>query len=503
MSAKFEAVIGLEVHCQLSTRSKAFSPDSSSFGGAPNTHVDPISIGHPGTLPVFNERAVTYTVQMGLATHCTIAPRSVFERKHYFYPDLPKGYQISQYESPICTDGYIDLPIERKQASDRPDSAEVPVGRRIAINRIHMEEDAGKSIHTRDTTHTLLDYNRCGVPLIEIVSEPVLKSSREAYLYLRKMRQLVRYLGISDGNMEEGSLRCDANVSIRPAGSTDLETKTEIKNLNSFRNVERAIDSEIGRQIRLRQQGKPIEGETRLWDDADEKTRPMRSKEEAHDYRYFPDPDLPAVLVSKEMLRLISNQMPELPDVRLHRYVEDWNLPIKDGLVLTEEIGIANYFEQTVECASDRTDQTSHGVVAKEVANVMMTQVLRVLNETGTTVSEFSISPDRLAGLIELRLGDRVSSTGIRTIFDLMLEDKAEAEQIALDNNLIQVSDAAELIPVIESILADHPGPVSQYRSGKTGVIGFLIGQVMRTFPGAADPTLVRTLLTEHLGNED
>jgi aspartyl-tRNA(Asn)/glutamyl-tRNA(Gln) amidotransferase subunit B len=501
MNTEYEAVIGLEVHCQLGTSSKAFSPDSAAFGGDPNTHVDPVSLGHPGTLPVFNRKAIEYTVRMGLATHCKIAPRSVFARKHYFYPDLPKGYQISQFDEPICSDGYVVLPFDRASGNDS-EGNNVSGERRIEITRIHMEEDAGKSIHDQSAESSLLDFNRCGVPLMEIVTEPVLRSAREAYLYLRTMRQLVRYTGISDGNMEEGSLRCDANVSIRVRGSRDLGTKTEIKNLNSFRNVERAIEAEIARQIRLRSEGKEIVSETRLWDDQEERTRSMRSKEEAHDYRYFPDPDLPPVIVTDDLLNRVVASMPVLPEDRMVGYTVDWQLPVRDAIVLTEERDLADYFEATVVGTLGLTPAESPPRVAKAVANIMMSQVLRVLKEQGTTVSELSITPSRLSELVALRIRQDVSSTGARSLFDLMLTDDAGAETLAERHNYLQVSNEDDLIPVIERVISDYPGPVSQYRAGKSGVMGFLIGQVMRTFPGAADPTRVRTILEEKLHSQ-
>ncbi len=357
----YEPVIGLEVHCRLLTDSKAFSSDSARFGAGPNVHVDPVSLGHPGVLPVLNRRMVEYTLRMGLATHCRIAPRSVLARKHYFYPDLPKGYQISQYETPICAGGYVDILVrdskdredkeawkDRKEQGDKEDRGAAPARKRIGLTRIHMEEDAGRSIHDQDPYDTLLDYNRCGTPLIEIVSEPDLRSPREAYLYMRKIRQIVRYLGVSDGNMEEGSLRCDANVSIRPAGSKKLFERTEIKNMNSFRNVERAIDYEISRQIRVVRSGGKVVRQTLLWDAARQETRPMRSKEEAHDYRYFPDPDLPPVFVTEEDLARLRRDLPEMPDARRARFEEAWGLPAYDAAILTEERDLADYFEETV-----------------------------------------------------------------------------------------------------------------------------------------------------------
>ena len=489
--ATYEPVIGLEVHCRLLTDSKAFSSDSARFGAGPNVHVDPVSLGHPGTLPVLNRRMVDYTIRMGLATHCRIAPRSVLARKHYFYPDLPKGYQISQYETPICAGGHVDIVLQEKDAP--------PVTKRIGLTRIHMEEDAGRSIHDQDPYDTLLDYNRCGTPLIEIVSEPDLRSPREAYLYMRKIRQIVRYLGISDGNMEEGSLRCDANVSIRPLGSEKLCERTEIKNMNSFRNVERALDYEIARQIRLVKAGGEVVRQTLLWDADRQETRPMRSKEEAHDYRYFPDPDLAPVFVTDEQLGRIRTELPEMPEARSVRFREAWGLPAYDAAILTEERELADYFEDTVKALRvEGSGEEMHGP-AKSVSNMIMGDVLRVLKETATSIGELPIRPSRLAALVRLRLEDRISSTAAQEIFEAMLEREDAPEAIAEERDLIQVSDAGSLAPVVESVLDDHPQQVAAYLGGKEGLIGYFIGQAMRRFEGSPDPKLVRKLLVERL----
>ncbi len=481
----YEPVIGLEVHCQLKTASKAFSPDSAQFGGAPNRRVDAVSLGHPGTLPVLNAKVIEYAVRMGLATHCQVAERSVLARKHYFYPDLPKGYQISQYESPLCEQGFVDI------------FTDIP--RRIGITRIHIEEDAGKSLHHQDKANTLLDFNRCGVPLIEIVSEPDLRSGREAYLYVQKIRQLVRYLDICDGNMEEGSLRCDANVSVRRAGTTTLGVKTEIKNMNSFRHVERAIDHEIARQIAQARQGKRISHETLLWDAERGQTRAMRSKEQAHDYRYFPDPDLPPIVVTSTMRADIQEALPELPDERRERFNRQFSLPPYDAGVLTEERGVADYFEAVLAALRQRDLAGAIAVQAKAVSNIVMTGVLRVLKEQGLDVAKFPISAPRLSGLIHLRLRNALSSSGVREVYSRMLEDDREAECIAEAHNLLQVSDEGRLLPVVQEVLAAFPAQVEVFRCGKSSVIGFFIGQVMKQFGGSADPKRVRALLLEHL----
>lgn len=488
----YEPVIGLEVHCQLKTEAKAFSPDSAAFGAAPNQHVDPISLGHPGTLPVLNEQVVEYSVRMGLATHCRIAERSILARKHYFYPDLPKGYQISQYETPICEHGYVDVVLEEEAAGK-------PVVKRIGITRIHMEEDAGKSLHDQDPYDTLLDYNRCGVPLIEIVSEPDIRSAHEANLYMQKIRQLVRYLDICDGNMEEGSLRCDANVSVRRRGEATFGTKTEIKNMNSFRNVERAIDYEIKRQIRLLEAGQEVVHQTLLWDPNRLETRPMRSKEMAHDYRYFPDPDLAQVVVTDEQRAAIQARLPELPDARRVRFVEALCLPPYDAAILTEERGVADYFEATLEALVQQAGTDDLSPKAKAVSNFVMTEVLRVLNEQGIGIEDHPVDPDRLAGLVYLRLENKINSSGAQEIFDVMLDDDRRPDAIAEARNLLQVSDESALLPVVEAVLEEHADQVQVYLNGKQGLIGFFIGQVMRRFDGSPDPRLVRTLLHERM----
>jgi len=484
----YEAVIGLEVHCQLRTESKAFSPESAEFGAEPNDHVDPISLGHPGTLPVFNEKVVDFTLRMGLATHCEIAPRSVFARKHYFYPDLPKGYQISQFETPICSGGYIDL--------DSEDDADEP--RRIRITRIHMEEDAGKSLHDQEPYRTFLDFNRCGVPLIEIVSEPDIRSARDAARYVQRIRQIVRYLGICDGNMEEGSLRCDANVSVRRRGETQLGTKTEVKNMNSFRNVERALEHEIARQIEIVDRGGMVIQETLLWDPDRQETRSMRSKEEAHDYRYFPDPDLVPIEITRARLEKVRSELPEMPDVRRARYVSEFGLPEYDAALLTEDRGVAEYFESIL-AALPREVDLDPRAAAKTASNFVMTDVLRILKGEGTSIEDFPVAPSRMAGLVCLRATDRVGSSGAHTLFEAMLTDRAPAEELAAKHNLLQVSDTSELAPVVESVLGDYPGQLNLYLSGKEGLIGFFIGKVMQAYPGSPDPKLVRKLLIEKI----
>jgi len=473
---KYEAVIGLEVHAQLLTESKAFAPVSTEFGGPPNTQVSPVCLAHPGTLPVLNENLVRYTIRMGLATNCKIARKSIFARKNYFYPDLPKGYQISQFDTPICYDGSVHIVLDDYEKT-------------IGLTRIHMEEDAGKSIHDQDPVNTLVDLNRAGMPLIEIVTEPEISTPAEAYAYLTRIRQIVQYLEICDGNMEEGSLRCDANVSVRPRGQKELGTRTELKNLNSFRNVERAITYEIERQIDLIESGGEVVQQTLLWDTNRMETREMRSKEEAHDYRYFPDPDLPPVIVTSEMLDEIQQELPELPDARLQRFIEELGLSEEDAETLTESRYLADYFESVLEHLNE----------PKAVANLIMTEVLRVLNEESIDIREFSVSEERLAELIRLRVDDKINSSAMQTIFNEMLENGQTAMELAEALNLIQVSDTGFIEPIIDEVIAGNPDEVQKYRDGKKQLIGFFIGQVMQQSQGKANPKQVRELITEKL----
>lgn len=472
----YEAVIGLEVHAQLLTESKAFAPVSTEFGGSPNTQVTPLCLGHPGTLPVLNENLVRYIIKMGLATNCEIAPKSIFARKNYFYPDLPKGYQISQYETPICHDGHIMIKVDGEE-------------KKIGITRIHMEEDAGKSIHDQDPYHTLVDLNRAGVPLIEIVSEPDIRTPQQAYAYLIRIKQIVQYLEICDGNMEEGSLRCDANVSVRPRGQKEFGTRTELKNMNSFRNVERAIQYEIDRQIELIESGGQVVQQTLLWDANKMETRLMRTKEEAHDYRYFPEPDIPPVVVTDSMLDDIREELPELPDVRHRRFMEEFDMNEENAYNLTENRYLADFYEETLEFTDN----------PKAVSNVILTEVLRVLNERSINIGDFSISPERLGGLIALRENDKINSSAMTDIFDAMLEEDKTAEELAKEMNLLQVSDAGFIEPIVDEVIEQHPDEVERYKNGKKGLIGFFIGQVMQRSKGKANPNLVRELVLEKL----
>jgi len=497
----YEPVIGLEVHVQLDTESKIFSPDSTAFGAEPNTQVDPVSLGHPGTLPVLNEKVVEYALRLGVATNCKVSPRSVLARKHYFYPDLPKGYQISQYDAPICYDGYVEIAETDEEASEARDNGRPALEKkRIGLTRIHMEEDAGKSIHHQNAQHSLLDYNRCGIPLLEIVTEPDLRTPRDAYLFLEKLRQIVRYLRVSDGNMEEGSLRCDANVSVRPRGRNEFGTRTELKNLNSMRHVEQALDYEITRQIAAKERGDEVVQETLQWDVDAGVTRPMRTKEEAHDYRYFPDPDLVEIEVTEDRLASIRASLPEMPDERRQRFIDDVGLPPYDAKVLTEERSVADYFEETLKQLFKRTKGGDTTSQAKAVSNYVMTEVMRVRNDQGVSIDEIPVSPQRLAQLIFLRIEDRVSSSAGQEIFEIMLEEtEKSAGKIADDHNLIQVSDRDAIEPVVDSVLENNKEKVRTYLNGKEGLMGFFMGQVMQSFDGSPDPQLVRKTLLEKL----
>lgn len=475
---KYEAVIGLEVHAQLLTKSKAFAPVTIEYGGAPNTQVTPLCLGHPGTLPVINENLVRYIIKMGLATGCSVARKSIFARKNYFYPDLPKGYQISQYDTPICYDGAINIELEEYDKT-------------IGLTRIHMEEDAGKSIHDQDPYNTLVDLNRAGTPLIEIVSEPDIRTPQEAYAYLSKIKQIVQYLEICDGNMEEGSLRCDANVSVRPRGREKFGTRTELKNMNSFRNVERAIHYEIYRQIDLIEDGGEVVQQTRLWDTSKMETRSMRSKEEAHDYRYFPEPDLPPIIVTDEMLEEIKEELPELADVRQKRFVEEYEMSEVDAVTLTDSKYLADYYEEVTEYLGN----------PKAASNIVLSEVLRVLNEQSIDIREFTIGADRLSELVKLKEDDKINSSALQKIFNKMLDGDKSAEEYAKEMNLIQVSDSGFLEPIVDEIISNNPDEVQRYKDGKKQLIGFFIGQAMKASKGKANPKLVKDLITEKLDN--
>jgi aspartyl-tRNA(Asn)/glutamyl-tRNA(Gln) amidotransferase subunit B len=475
---EFEPVIGLEVHAQLKTRTKIFCGCDTTFGAPPNTHVCPVCLGMPGVLPVLNRTVVEYAMKMALATHCAIAPRSRFARKNYFYPDLPKGYQISQYELPLAEGGYLEI---ASADGNR---------RKIGLTRIHMEEDAGKLIHDPDRAQSLVDLNRTGVPLIEIVSEPDIRSPAEAGAYLRQLRAILRYLDISDGNMEEGSFRCDANVSVRPAGSHTLGTRTEVKNINSFKFVESALAYEIQRQIAILEEGGSIVQETRLWDTGRQRTVSMRGKEEAHDYRYFPDPDLVPLAIDEEWIETIRKTLPELPQARKIRLVKDFGLPEHDAEILTSARELADYFEACV------------GIIKapKLVSNWIMGPLLAQLNTEGKSISGTPVSADRLAALLALVEGNIISGKIAKTVFDEMVRTGESPETIVKARGLVQMTDESALETVVDKVLAASPAEVEGYRGGKTKLLGFFVGQVMKETNGKANPQIVNRLLKDKLG---
>jgi aspartyl-tRNA(Asn)/glutamyl-tRNA(Gln) amidotransferase subunit B len=484
--SKYEAVIGLEIHAQLLTETKAFCGCSASFGAEPNSNVCPVCLGLPGTLPVLNRAHVECIVKMGLASGCTIAPRSVFARKNYFYPDLPKGYQISQYEEPTCGRGVIEI--------DLDDGSR----KKIGLTRIHMEEDAGKSIHDQDAD-TLVDVNRCGVPLVEIVSEPDLRSPREAYAFLWRIRQLVTYLGICDGNMEEGSLRCDANVSVRLRGETTLGTKTEVKNMNSFRHVEKALEYEIARQIDLVEGGGRVVQETLLWDADAGVAIPMRSKEEAHDYRYFPDPDLVPVLVDEPWLERIRAALPELPNARRDRYVDQLGLPRYDADVLTVERSTADYFEQALAALASPGAAREQ---AKAVSNWVMTDVLRIAAEQKVPADRCPVSPARLAAMIAMIQDGTISGKIAKEVFEAMVSSGDDPRAIVKAKGLLQVSDEKAIEAAIDAVLAANAKQAGQYRAGSQKVFGFFVGETMKAMKGKANPTIVNEMLRKKLSHD-
>ena len=480
----YEPVIGLEVHAQLLTRTKAFCGCSARFGDAPNANVCPVCLGLPGALPVLNRTVVEFALRMGLAVGSRIAERSVFARKNYFYPDLPKGYQISQHEIPLCAGGEVAI--------------DVPGGGRktIGLSHIHMEEDAGKSIHDQGAG-TLVDLNRCGVPLIEIVSTPAISSPKEAALYLSRIRQLVTYLGICDGNMEEGSLRCDANVSVRPRGSTALGTKTELKNMNSFRHVERALEYEIARQLSVIAEGGAVVQETLLWDADAGVAAPMRSKEEAHDYRYFPDPDLVPVVVEASWVDEVRRGLPELPEARRDRFVASLGLPRYDADVLTAEKDVADYFEETVAALGGGAGGPQN---AKAASNWVMTDVLRVIAGVKPTARAFPVPPGRLAAMIGLISDGTISGKIAKEVFEEMAATGDDPRAIVERKGLLQVSDPDEIARAVDAVMAANAPQVLKYRDGHTNVFGFFVGETMKRMKGKANPKIVNDVLRRKLG---
>ena len=471
-----EAVIGLEVHAELLTRSKIFCGCSAAFGTPPNTNVCPVCLGMPGVLPVLNRRVVEFAIRAGLATNCDIAPHSRFARKNYFYPDLPKGYQISMYEQPLCVNGWLEIVVDGET-------------KRVRLTRIHMEEDTGKNIHDAQVAGSLVDFNRGGVPLLEIVSEPDLGSAAEAGAYLRALRSILQYLEICDGNMEEGSFRCDANVSVRPIGSSTLGTKVEIKNMNSFRNVERAITYELGRQARALGAGERLVQETRLWDVEREETRPMRSKESAHDYRYFPEPDLLPLAVPQPWVDEVRASMPELPAVRRRRFERDHALSAYDADVLTQRKDVADFFEAAVAAGGN----------PKETANWITTEVLRIVREEklddALVIRDWPLTPSQLATLARLVERGTINRNTAKGLLPRLLRTGADPAALVAAEGLAQVSDRGALEHAVDEVLATHPEQVEQFRGGRDRVIGFLVGQVMKSTGGKANPQLVQELL--------
>ena len=476
MSEKFEPVIGLEVHAQLLTDTKIFCSCKNAYGAPPNSLTCPVCLGMPGTLPVLNRKAVEYAIKMGLATDCSITAFSRFARKNYFYPDLPKGYQISQYDEPLCRNGKLKIQVNGLEKN-------------IGITRIHLEEDAGKSIHGFDST--LVDFNRCGVALIEIVSEPDLRSPEEAYAYLIKLKQILEYLEICDCNMEEGSLRCDANISLRPIGEEKFGTKTEMKNMNSFRGVERALRFEIERQKAILEKGKNIIQQTMLWDEAKGEARPMRSKEESHDYRYFPEPDLVPLEVDENWKTKISNDLPELPDQKYFRFLNKYNLRHYDAAILTSDKYLAEYFERVNDLIND----------PQLVSKWIQGEVLRTLSQKNLTSKQIPLAAENLGELLNLIKAGTISANIAKEVFDKMVENNESAKIIVEREKLVQVSDDSELEQIIQTVISENPNEVERYRRGAKNLFAFFMGQVMKKTKGKANPSVANNLLRKALDN--
>ncbi len=479
----FEPVIGLEIHAHLLTETKIFCGCSTAFGAPPNSQVCPVCLGLPGALPVLNQRAVEHAVRTAVALECSVHDASIFARKNYFYPDLPKGYQISQYEEPLATDGCVEY-------------LDDGVARRVRIMRVHMEEDAGKSIHDGfpdSAGKTYLDFNRSGVPLVEIVTQPDLRAPSEAARFFQRLRRILLGAGVNDGNMEEGSLRCDANVSVRPQGADALGVKVEIKNLNSFRFVERALDYEVSRQSALLERGGTVVQETRLWDVAGGRTVSMRSKEEAHDYRYFPDPDLPPLVLDPQWVAGVRADLPELPEARKRRFMAVYGLPERDAALLADDQDLASFFEAAAAAAEN----------AKAAANWIMGALAHRMKTLGVGIAGAKVTPAALGALIRLVDAGTISNTVARDVFERMADTGRAPEAIVEAEGLSQIGDAGELELVVRQTLAENPAAVGKYRAGKTGALGFLVGQVMRATRGQANPRVVNELLKAGLATGD
>lgn len=485
---KYEAVIGLETHCQLNTKTKIFSPVSTEFGALPNSNISPICLGYPGVLPVLNEKVLEYAVKAGLALNCQIAPYSKFDRKQYFYPDLPKNYQISQYDLPIAEHGWLDIEVIDPQTKEISH-------RKIGITRLHMEEDAGKLVHAGSdrlsgSTHSLVDFNRAGVPLLEIVSEPDIRSGAEAAEYGQELRRIVRYLGISDGNMQEGSLRCDVNISIRPVGQKEFGTKIEIKNMNSFSAIHKAIDYEIERQTKALEAGEPLYQETRLWEEGSQRTISMRKKEGSSDYRYFPEPDLPPIEVSTVQLEQWRSELPELPAEKRHRYTTDLGLSPYDVRVITDDRAMTDYFEATIATGAD----------VKQITNWLMGDITGYLNSEKKAITEIALTPTGLAELVNLIETGTISGKIAKEILpELLTTTVASVADFVASKGMTQISDTGELEAMIDELMAANPDKVEQFRAGKTKLQGFFMGQIMQKTSGRADPKLTNQMLAKKL----
>lgn len=474
---KYEAVIGLEVHAQMRTKTKIFCGCPTTFGQEPNTQTCPVCAGMPGVLPVLNARALEFSVLTGLAMNCRIAPFSQFARKNYFYPDLPKGYQISQYDLPICEHGHVDISVDGQV-------------KRIGITRIHMEDDAGKNIHEGRSGYSLVDLNRTGMPLMEIVSEPDIRTPQEAGQYMKKLRSIVRYLGVCDGNMEQGSLRCDANISIRERGAEAFGTRVELKNINSFKFVERAIAYEIKRQIQAVESGESIVQETRLFDTERGVTVSMRSKEEAHDYRYFPDPDLVPIVVDEAWVEGLRQSLPEMPDARGRRFVDDMGLAEQDAGQLIDERSVADWFEEAVNLGGE----------PKAVANWVRGELARLMNEAGRSMEDCPLEPARLVGMLKLIDAGTISNKIAKTVFAAMFDSDKDAGTIVKEKGLVQITDEGAIDKAVLEAIGNNPAEAERLKGGEQKLMGFFVGQIMKATKGKANPKAVNDLLRKHLG---
>ena len=481
---EYEAVIGLETHCQLATETKIFSSSSAAFGADPNTYIDPVTMGLPGVLPVLNEKVLEYAVKAGLALNCQIAPYSKFDRKQYFYPDLPKNYQISQFDLPIAEHGWLEIEVIKDGESYR---------KRIGVTRLHMEEDAGKLVHAGSdlagASYSLVDYNRAGVPLVEIVSEPDIRSGEEAAAYAEEIRRIIRYLGVGDGNMQEGSLRCDVNISVRPVGREEFGTKVEIKNMNSFSAIAKAIDYEIERQIATVEADEPIYQETRLWEEATGRTKSMRMKEGSSDYRYFPEPDLPPIEVTADQLKAWTAELPELPAAKRQRYEDELGLSPYDTGVMVDDRAVAEYFEKAIATGAD----------TKLVVNWIMSDIAGYLNAEKLSINDIKLAPEALAEMVKLIEDGTISNKIGKDLLPELLSNGGSPREIVESKGLSQISDPAEIEAMIDEVLSANPDELAKFRAGKTNLKGFFVGQVMKRTGGRADPKLTNQLLAKKL----